>query len=117
MIITSRGWLDAGSLGRLPTEKGGQIGFGNMKRDAVIGGEGVIGFTEELEGAPYIKVTIIDSTEVDKQKLKNFMGETLVYNTNNGQQFVLTGAWVGNAIELNVDDGKIAIEFYGTELV
>ena len=117
MIITSRGWIDAGSLGRLPTEKGATIIFGNLKREPVMGPEGVIGYTEEFEGAPSIKITVIDSTEVDKNKLKNFIGETLVYNTNNGQQFVLTGAWVGNPLELNVDDGKIAVEFYGTDLV
>ena len=117
MIITSRGWIDAGSLGRLPTEKGGQINFGNMKREAVMGGEGVLGFTEEFEGAPFIKVTVIDSTEVDKDKLKNFVGETVIYNTNNGQQFVLTGAWVGNPLELNIEDGKMEVEFFGTQLV
>ena len=46
-IITSRGFLDAGNLGRMPTKEGGTVSFGNLKRDAVMGDEGVLGYTEE----------------------------------------------------------------------
>jgi len=117
MIITSRGFLDAGNAGRLPTKEGGTVNFGNMKREAVMGDEGVLGHTETFDSAPFIKVTLADSTALDKEKLKNFSAQTLLYSTNNGQQFTLTDAWVGNTLELNVKDGTLEVEFYGTELI
>lgn len=116
-VITSRGFLDAGDAGRLPTKEGGTVNFGNMKREAVMGDEGVLGHTETHEGAPFIKVTLADSTALDKQSLKNFVSQNILYSTNNGQQFTLTDAWVGNPLELNVKEGTLEVEFYGTELI
>ncbi len=116
MIITSRGFLDAGSAGRLPTKEGGTVKLGGVTREPVMGDEGVLGHTE-TQIAPSIKVTLVDSSALDKEKLKNFAGETLVYSTNNGQQFVLTDAFVSNELELNVKDGTLDVEFYGTECI
>lgn len=116
-IVTSRGFLDAGNAGRLPTKEGGTINFGNLKREAVMGDEGVLGHTEEFDSAPFIKVTLVDTNALDKEKLKNFTSQTILYTTNSGQQFTLTDAWVGNPLELNVKEGKLDVEFYGTELI
>ncbi len=116
-IITSRGFLDAGNVGRLPTKEGGTVAFGNLKRDAVMGDEGVLGFTETFEGAPFIKVTLVDTTELDKEALKTFTSQTVVYSTNNGQTFTLTGAWVGNSLELSVKEGTLEVEFYGANFI
>ncbi|ELW1732433.1 phage tail tube protein, partial [Vibrio fluvialis] len=57
--ITSRAVLNAGSLGRLPIKEGAEIGFGNLKREAVMGDDGVLGHSEVYDGAPYIKATIV----------------------------------------------------------
>lgn len=116
-IVTSRGFLDAEGMGRLPTKEGGKVNFGNLKKDPVMGDEGVLGHTEEFTDAPSIKVTLVDTNELDKKKLREFVGGTVVYATNNGQQFSLAGAWVGNGQELNVKDGQIEVEFYGTKLI
>ena len=116
-VITSRGFLDAGDVGRLPTKEGGTVNFGNLKREPVMGDEGVLGHTEEYESAPFIKVTLVDSTALDKEKLQNFVSQNILYSTNNGQQFTLTDAWVGNPLELNVKEGQMDIEFYGTKLI
>jgi hypothetical protein len=116
-IITSRGFLDAGNVGRLPTKEGGTVNFGNLKREAVMGDDGVLGHTETFEGAPFIKVTLADSTALDKEALENFVGQTILYSTNNGQKFSLADAWVGNVLELNVKEGTLDVEFYGTKLI
>ena len=117
MIVTSRCSIDAGDLGRLPGKEGATLGFGNMKREAVIGDDGVLGFTEEYTDAPFIKVTLVDSVQSDKDKLVKFVGENVLLSTNNGQQYTLTNAWVGNVLELNIKDGKMDVEFYGFELI
>ncbi len=115
-IVTSRGFLDAGSAGRLPTKEGGTVKLGGVTREPVMGDEGVLGFSETTN-APHIKVTLVDTTALDKEKLKNFVGETLVYSLNNGQQYVLTDAFIGNELELNIKSGTLDVEFYGTECI
>jgi len=116
MLVTSRGYLDAGSAGRLPTKEGGTVKLSKVSREPVVGDEGVIGHTE-TPVATGIKVTLVDTTALDKQKLADMVDETIVYSTNNGQQFVLTGAFVMNELELNVKDGTLEVEFGGTECV
>lgn len=117
MIITSRGFIDAGSVGRLPTKEGATLSFGGKSRQAVMGDEGFLGHSESLETPAGIKVTLADSTAVDKKKLQEFVDQTIVYTTNNGQQFSLTNAFVVNNLELNVKDGTLEVEFQGSELI
>lgn len=117
MLITSRGFLDAGSLGRLPTKDGGTVNFGSKEREAVMGDEGVLGRTEHWKTPPSITVTIADSTEVDKKAIAEFVDQTIVLNTNNGQTFTLTGAWVHNPQELKIKDGELEVTFYGYEML
>lgn len=117
MIITSRAFVDAGDLGRLPIKEGATINFGNLKKEPVMGDEGVLGHTEVFEGAPFIKVTLVDSVANDKTKLTKFVSQNILLTTNNGQQFTLTDAWVGNVLELNVKEGSLDVEFFGIELI
>lgn len=117
MLITSRGQINAGSLGLLPVKEGADIGFGSLKREAVMGDSGVLGHTESFEEAPYIKVVISDSTETDKKALQDFVGETVVFNTNNGQTFTLKDAWVVDPLKLTVKDGQIELTFQGMEML
>ena len=116
-VVTSRAFVDAGSLGRLPVKEGATINFGNLKKEAVVGDEGVLGYTEVFDGAPFIKVTLVDTVQNDKTKLMRFVSENVLLTTNNGQQFSLSDAWVGNVLELNVKDGTLDVEFFGTELI
>ncbi|MBL4830038.1 MAG: phage tail tube protein [Aliivibrio sp.] len=114
--ITSRGFLDAGSLGRLPTKEGATINFGGIKREPVLGDSGVLGYSESFDSAPSIKVTIAHVNTTDETAIKNFTGENLTFNTNNGKSYTLMNAWVGDPLELNIKDGQLEVMFYGTEL-
>jgi len=116
MIITSGGTINAGSIGLLPVKKGGNINFGGTKREPVTGSNAMLGHTEEFI-APGIKVTTVDTTDNDKKKLQDFVGENVVYITNNGQQYLLTNAFVANDLDLNLDSGEMEIQFYGDELI
>lgn len=115
--ITSRGFLDAGSLGRLPTKEGATINYGNLKREAVMGDEGVLGYSESYDGAPFIKVTITHAKDTDEEAIKDFTGENLTYQTNSGKVYTLMDAWTADPLELSVKDGQLEVLFLGTELI
>lgn len=115
--ITSRGFLDAGSLGRLPTKEGAVVNFGNLKREPVLGDSGVLGYSESYENAPSIKATITHASTTDETAIKNFVGENITLNTNSGKSYTLMNAWVGEGLELTVKDGQLDVMFFGTELI
>ena len=115
--ITSRGTLDAGSLGRLPCKEGATINHGNLEREPVLGDDGVLGFSESFKGAPFIKVAIIHAEKTDEDALKNFVGETITYTTNTGKVYTLKDAFTSNSLELAVKDGQLEVNFFGTKLI
>lgn len=116
-VITSRATINAGGLGILETKPGATYHMGNVKREPVMGDNGVLGYTEKHETAPNIKCTLVDTAKTDKEALSKFVDETIVLETNNGQKITLTSAWVGNELEINTEDGTLPVEFYGTELI
>ena len=116
-VITSRAVLNAGSLGRLPIKEGAEIGFGNLKREPVMGDDGVLGHTEEYSDAPFIKCTIIHAKTTDEDAIKNFTDESITLETNSGKVYTLTDAWSAEVLSLNVKDGQLEVLFNGTELI
>ncbi|RUM91047.1 MAG: hypothetical protein DSZ27_07250 [Thiomicrospira sp.] len=115
-IVTSRGVINAGSLGKVPTEKGGEIQFGGVKREPVMGSEGVVGHSEDPV-APYIKVTLLNVNSVDKEKLSQMVNETITYSLNSGETYTLTNAFVSDPTNIQVDGGKIDVQFFGDNLI
>ncbi len=115
--VTSRGFLDAGSLGRLPTKEGATVNFGGVKREPVMGDEGVLGYSEMFDGAPSIKVTIVHASTTDETAIGKFTGENVTLNTNSGKSYTLMDAWVSEPLELSVKDGQLDVLFLGTELI
>ncbi len=115
--ITSRAVLNAGSLGRLPLKEGAEIGFGNMKREAVLGDDGVLGFSEEYSDAPFIKATIVHVNATDETAIANFAGENLTLETNNGRSYTLQDSWTVEPLSLAVKEGQMEVLFNGTELI
>tara|TARA_R110001583_G_scaffold15059_2_gene62469 strand:+ start:29277 stop:29639 length:363 start_codon:yes stop_codon:yes gene_type:complete len=116
-VITSRATINAGPLGILATKPGTTFNKGNLKKDPVMGDNGVLGHTEKFESAPNIKCTLVDTIQTDVTALENFVNGTVLLETNNGKKYTLTDAWVGNELELNTEDGTLPVEFYGTELI
>ncbi|EKO3513669.1 phage tail tube protein [Vibrio fluvialis] len=115
--ITSRAVLNAGSLGRLPIKEGAEIGFGNLKREAVMGDDGVLGHSEVYDGAPYIKATIVHAKATDEDAIKAFLDENITLELNSGKVYTLTDAWTVDPLTLNVKDGQLEVLFNGFELI
>lgn len=115
--ITSRAVLNAGSLGRLPLKEGAEIGFGNLKRETVMGDDGPLGFTEEFSDAPFIKATIVHAKDTDEEAIAKFVGENVTLETNSGKIYTLKDAWTVDPLTLNVKDGQLEILLNGTELI
>ncbi|ODS09733.1 phage tail tube protein [Vibrio scophthalmi] len=115
--ITSRCTVKAGSLGRLPTKEGTTINYGAIKREPVMGDDGVLGYQEIIVSAPFIKTTITHAKTTDEDAIKNFVDEDVSLTTNNGKAYTLKNAWMGEMGELNVKDGSLEVTFYGTELL
>ncbi len=115
--ITSLSFVEAGSLGRLPTKEGAVLNYGNKKREPVMGDNGVLGYSEEYETAPSVKVTIIHAKNTDEDALKDFTDETLTVFTNTDRAYTLKDAWVADPLELTIKDGQLEVLFCGTDLI
>lgn len=115
-IVTSLINIDVPGIGRLPVKDGASINFGGKSREGVVGDGGFLGHTE-TENIASIKCTLADTTALDKKKLQDLAGETITGTTNNGQQLVLTEAFLGNVLELSTKEGDLPVEFYGAELI
>ncbi len=116
-LITSRAVINAGSLGRLPIKEGAEIGFGNPKREAVMGDDGVLGHSESYEDAPYIKCTIVHAQSTDEDVIKDFVDESITLETNSGKVYTLRDAWTVEPLSLTVKDGQLEVLFNGYELI
>ncbi len=115
--ITSRAVLNAGSLGRLPIKEGAEIGFGYLKREPVMGDDGVLGHSEEYTDAPFIKCTIAHANSTDEEAIAAFVDESITLETNSGKVYTLTDAWAGEMGTLNTKEGQLEVTFYGQELI
>lgn len=115
--ITSRAVLNAGSLGRLPLKEGAEFGMGNMKRETVMGDDGVLGFSEQFSDAPFIKCTIIHAQDTDEKAIADFVGEDITLEINTSRAYTLKGAWTADPLTVAVKDGQLEVVFNGDELI
>lgn len=115
--ITSRAVINAGSLGRLPIKEGAEIGFGNLKREAQVGDDGVLGYSETYEEAPSIKCTIIHAKDTDEATIAAFVDETITIETDSGKVYTLKEAWTVDPLKLNTKDGQLEVLFNGVEMI
>lgn len=117
MIISSRGTIDVPSIGRLPTQHGITVNFGNVTRNPVMGDSGLLGHSEEFTEPAMIKAKLSDTKALDKAKLAKVVDETITLMLNNNQTYTLTQAFLANPLELDTSTGDIEVEFRGAELL
>ncbi|WP_295899008.1 phage tail tube protein [uncultured Vibrio sp.] len=115
--ITSRGVLNAGSLGRLPIKEGAEFGLGNMKRETIMGDDGVLGYSEQYTDAPFIKCTIIHAKDTDEKAIAEFVDEDITLEANSGRAYTLKGAWTVDPLTVAIKDGQLEVHFNGDELI
>lgn len=115
--ITSLAVLNAGTLGRLPLKEGAEVGMGNVKREPVMGDDGVLGYSEQHSDAPFIKCTIIHTKDTDEKKIADFVAEDITLETNTGRNYILKGAWTADPLSIAIKDGQLEVLFNGDELI
>jgi len=97
--------------------KGGfKYGAGKPEREAVVGVDGVHGYTEKPT-APFIEGELTDHGDLSIDDLANITESTITIDLANGKTFVLKQAWNCNKDGLSVeaDDGKIGVRFEGMQ--
>ena len=83
-----------------------------VKREAVIGADGVHGFKEEPK-APFIEGAITDSDELDLAKLQATRDATATIELANGKVIVIRDAWYAGDGDVKSSEGEIAVRIEG----
>lgn len=115
--ITSRAVINAGSLGRLPIKEGAEIEMGNLKREAQMGDDGVLGYAESWDVPPSIKCTIIHAKDTDEKVIAEFVDETITVELDSGKVYTLKEAWTVDPLSLNTKEGQMEVLFNGVEMI
>ncbi len=71
--------------------EGIEYGGFHMKREMLVGGSGVQGYSEEFQ-VPYVSCEIRDSSKVDLSKLQNVTNGTILVKLANGKGCILRNA-------------------------
>lgn len=92
-----------------------EYNLGAVKRDAVIGPDGVHGF-KGLPQEPYISGEITDNADLDlANDLLNIEDATITLELYNGKVVVLQSAFFSGEGTVQTDEGNIAVRFTGVE--
>ncbi len=75
----------------------------------------VKGYYKETETTPSLKVEALGVKETDFQAIMNGTNLTATTEFANGTVYTLTGAYIVGEATYNSDEGKVSLEFNGTE--
>lgn len=73
------------------------------------------GCFKEEDLAPFLKVDAVKTAGIDWAKIATATNMTVTCEFRDGSTYVLTGAYVVGDMNVTGDDGKVAIEFNGTD--
>lgn len=80
----------------------------NVKRETI-----APGFFKEEDMHPWVKVTAVDTPDLDIKKIVNGTDMTVTVEFKNGKVYVLAGAYLVDEPTSKGDDGTIEFEFNG----
>ena len=84
--------------------------LGHNARTAIIGADGVHGYSEAPQAA-YIEGAVTDSSDLDLAKLVDSDGVTVTLRLNNGKTIVLPNAWFAGDGTASTNEAEISIRF------
>lgn len=93
---------------RLATKAGAKLGYGNPERTAVVGDQGVLGYTE-APTVPYVDCVVQHSADLSLREIANMKDVTIIFETDTKKSYVLRNAWSAKALEL--DKGDVSVRF------
>lgn len=82
----------------------------DVKRETI-----VVGYFKEEDLTPYLKVSAVDTPDLDVQKIVKATDMTITCEFKNGKTYVLSGAYVVGEASSKGDDGTIEFEFNGSK--
>lgn len=97
---------------RLRSKEGAKLEMGGVEREAVISDSGVDGFMEKIT-APKVDCKISLTPDIRLADLQAFKDGTLVFETDTGRVYTLTGAW--NAKPPSLEKGEVSLEYGAVE--
>lgn len=86
------------------------IGAGQPLRNAIIGSDGVHGYTETAQVA-YIEGATTDSADLDTVALRNATNLTVTLELNNGKTWVLEEAWYAGEGAMTTGESELPVRF------
>jgi len=101
----------------LRTKNGAKLNKGNPERPAIVGDNGVEGYTEKPT-APYVEGVLIVKAGTPIEQLENFTDGTVTFEEDTGVTTVLTEAWQSMPIEKTIQDsgGEAPVKFFGMDI-
>ena len=82
---------------------------GGVSREPVKGTGRVHGFTETTE-APEMECTIYHTAETSLAAIQAIDNATVIFETDTGKRWVLTGAFVTDPLSLKTQGGEVAVK-------
>ncbi|AMK09651.1 phage tail tube protein [Pseudodesulfovibrio indicus] len=82
---------------------------GGVSREPVKGSGKVHGFTETTE-APELECTVYHTADTSLADIMKITDATVIFETDTGKRFVLTGAFVTDAVSLKVKGGEVDVK-------
>lgn len=90
-----------------PTERGATLNPGGVNRATKMAGKRV--FWSEEPVAPTLQATVLHTEDVDILDLNTIRNATVLFECDNGQDYMLTGAFVTETNELNSGEGQVRL--------
>lgn len=86
-----------------PTERGATLNPGGVNRTTKMAGHRV--YYNEEPVAPTVQATVLHTEELDLIDVGSIRNATVLFECDNGQDYMLTGAFVTETAELNSGEG------------
>lgn len=100
----------------IKTEGKSTLNPGGFARTQHMGGGKVWGLSRKM-AAPSIKLTIAAADDMDVIEISGWEEVTVMFEGDNGLNYMMTGSATDTPAELDEDAGTISANFIGTKLV
>lgn len=113
MQVTGRVFISVNGK-RIRSKEGARLNMGGPKREAAVSDAGVDGFSESVS-VPRIECKISHTADTSLKEFQDFKDGTVVFETDTGKVYTMTGAW--NADPPMLQKGEIDLAFEGVEVL
>ena len=106
--VVGRARISLGAIGEVATEKGSTLDFGGIKRTPKPADNGRVYYTVET-GVPEMTAKVLATDTVYGTAL-NFEGATVLFETDNGQRYMMVNAFTTDTTKLDASGGTYDIK-------